>query len=48
MKKYLKAVWLFSDERGFTEFDDVVHNVAGGMICYGLYFMIRFLHEKVS
>ena len=34
--------------RGFSELDDVIHNSLGCMIGYGLYSLIRFVHEKVS
>ena len=38
----------FVFERGFTEFDDLVHNVAGGMIGYGLYVGMVRMAKKIS
>ena len=38
----------FVFERGFTEFDDLVHNVAGGMIGYGLYLGMVRMAKKIS
>lgn len=35
-------------KRGFTEFDDVMHNTLGCIIGYGLYSLIRFGYEKFS
>lgn len=34
-------------KRGFAEFDDVAHNVLGGMIGYGLFCITRYGYEKI-
>lgn len=35
-------------KRGFSEFDDVMHNTLGCIIGYGLYSMVKMGYEKVS
>ena len=35
-------------KRGFAEVDDVIHNVLGCMIGYGIYALVRLGYEKVS
>lgn len=35
-------------KRGFSEFDDVMHNTLGCIIGFGLFALIRFGYEKVS
>ena len=34
--------------RGFSEFDDVIHNTLGCMIGYGSFCLVRLVYEKVS
>ena len=38
----------FLFKKGFAEIDDVMHNVLGCMIGYGVYALLRFLYEKFS
>ncbi len=35
-------------KRGFAEFDDVAHNVLGGMLGFGLSCLTRYGYEKIS
>jgi len=34
--------------RGFSEFDDVMHNTVGCLIGYGIYYLFRIEYEKFS
>lgn len=38
----------FVFKKGFAEVDDVIHNVLGGIIGYGIYKLMRFGYEKIS
>ena len=40
-------IFQFMLKRGFTEFDDVMHNTLGCMMGYGLYSLIRYGYEWI-
>ena len=38
--------WNFCFMKGFSELDDVMHNMVGCLIGYGAYWLIRLGYEK--
>lgn len=34
--------------RGLCEMDDVIHNIVGGMVGYGVYWIFKYLHMKLN
>lgn len=36
----------FALNRGSAEFDDVMHNLLGGLLGYGLYYLLKYGYEK--